>query len=129
VLPVDQGFLSGTAIQFLLGEGRILESFFVAAESCEGEEISLDLRPKQSASYERLVLRVDKGSGEILATAVMDLFGNRTDVVFEKVERNRSPSDALFRFEPSEDDRVLRLPAPPWAAFRFPVASPTHPAG
>jgi outer membrane lipoprotein carrier protein len=112
ILSVDEGFLSGTAIQFLLGEGRILESFVVSAESCEGDQVSLDLQPKESASYERLKLRVERASGAILATAVVDLFGNRTDVVFEKVQRNRSPEDALFRFEPSKDDRVLTLPGP-----------------
>jgi outer membrane lipoprotein carrier protein len=113
VLSVDAGFLSGTAIQFLLGEGQILESFIVSAESCEGDEVSLDLQPKQAASYERLKLRVDRASGAILATAVLDLFGNRTDVVFGKVQRNRAPGDALFRFEPSPDDRVLTLPDRP----------------
>jgi outer membrane lipoprotein-sorting protein len=110
VLSVDAGFLSGTAIQFLLGEGKILESFIVSAESCEGDELSLDLRPKQNASYERLKLRVEKASGAILATAVLDLFGNRTEVVFERMQRNRAPDESLFRFEPSEDDRVLTLP-------------------
>ena len=113
VLAVDAGFLSGTAIQFLLGEGQILESFTVSAESCKGEEVTLVLQPRQPASYERLELRVDETSGAILATAVLDLFGNRTDVAFEKVERNRAPDDALFRFEPSEGDRVLTLPAAP----------------
>jgi len=113
VFSVDAGFLSGTAIRFLLGEGRILESFFASAQSCEGDEVSLDLQPKQSATYERLKLRVERASGAILATAVVDLFGNRTEVVFENVERNRSPGDSLFRFEPSEDDRVLTLPGIP----------------
>jgi len=111
VLSVEAGFLSGTAIQFLLGEGQILESFVVSAESCEGDEVSLDLQPKRLASYERLELRVDKASGAILATAVVDLFGNRTEVVFEKMQQNRSPDEALFHFEPSEDDRVLTLPS------------------
>jgi outer membrane lipoprotein carrier protein len=110
VLSVDTGFLSGTAIQFLLGEGKILESFDVGAESCEGDQVYLDLRPKQMASYERLRLRVERASGAILATTVFDLFGNRTEVVFEKMQRNRAPDPALFRFEPSADDRVLRLP-------------------
>lgn len=110
VLSVDAGFLSGTAIQFLLGEGQILESFNVSAGSCEGDEVSLDLRPKQNASYERLELRVEKASGAVLATSVLDLFGNRTDVVFERMQRNRSPDEGLFRFEPSKDDRVLKLP-------------------
>jgi len=113
VLSVDAGFLSGTAVQFLLGEGQILESFLVSAKTCEGDEISLDLQPKQIATYERLELRVDKANGAILATAVVDLFGNRTDVVFEKVQRNSNPDEAVFRFEPSPDDRVLTLPGVP----------------
>jgi outer membrane lipoprotein carrier protein len=111
VFSVDAGFLSGTAIQFLLGEGKILESFVVSAESCGGDEVSLDLQPKQIASYERLKLRVEKASGAVLATAVVDLFGNRTDVVFERVEKNRAPDEALFRFEPAPDDRILTLPS------------------
>jgi len=113
VFSVDAGFLSGTAIQFLLGEGRILESFIVSAESCQGKEVSLDLKPKQIASYERLKLRVDRESGAILATSVVDLFGNRTDVVFEKMQRNSAPDEALFHFEPSEGDRILTLPSEP----------------
>jgi outer membrane lipoprotein carrier protein len=113
VFSVDAGFLSGTAIQFLLGEGQILESFTASAESCEGGEVTLVLQPREAASYERLELRVDKATGAILATAVLDLFGNRTDVVFGKVERNTAPEDALFRFEPSPDDRVLTIPAAP----------------
>lgn len=113
VFSVDAGFLSGTAIQFLLGEGRILESFVVSAESCQGAQVTLGLQPKQIASYERLELRVDRESGAILATAVVDLFGNRTDVRFEKMQRNSAPDEALFRFEPSEDDRILTLPREP----------------
>jgi len=113
VLPVDAGFLSGTSIQFLLGEGEILESFSVDAKSCLGEEVSLRLQPKESSTYEWLELRVDAASGAILATTVVDLFGNRTDVEFEKVQRNSDPSDALFRFEPAEDDRILTLPSVP----------------
>jgi outer membrane lipoprotein carrier protein len=113
VLPVDAGFLSGTAIQFLLGEGQLLESFSVAVDSCDADVVSLELRPKQSASYELLTLRVEAASGAILATAVVDLFGNRTDVVFENVQRNLDPDDDLFHFEPSSDDRVLTLPSVP----------------
>jgi outer membrane lipoprotein-sorting protein len=113
VFSVDAGFLSGTAIQFLLGQGRILESFSVGAKSCDGDVVTLNLQPKKTASYERLELRVDRTAGAILATAVVDLFGNRTDVAFENVQRNLAPDDSSFRFEPSEDDRVLTLPDAP----------------
>ncbi len=113
VLAVGAGFLSGAAIQFLLGEGKILESFRVAASSCEGERVTLALHPRQPATYERLELVVDPASGVIRETEVVDLFGNRTHVVFEDMDTNQDPPVTLFRFEPPEGVRVLELPKNP----------------
>jgi len=113
VLEVDEGFLSGAAIQFLLGEGKLLESFEVEARSCEADNAHLDLRPRADASYERIELRVALPSGEIRETTVHDLFGNRTQVVFEDVAINTAPEASLFRFEPPEGVRVLSLPEAP----------------
>ena len=107
-LPVGQGFLSGTAVQFLLGEGRILESFDVRAEGCGGGEVRLFLKPREEASYESLELRVDPTSGDVRATAVVDLFGNRTDVEFASLRANQRPDPARFRFEAEPGVRVLR---------------------
>jgi outer membrane lipoprotein carrier protein len=36
-LQVTKGFLSGAALQFLLGDGQILESFDVRATTCDGD--------------------------------------------------------------------------------------------
>lgn len=105
--PVGQGFLSGTAVQFLLGEGQILTAFDVAAESCGSEPVHLLLTPKQDATYERLELWVAK-SGDVKGTAVVDLFGNRTEVTFDSLRANRDPAASLFRFEPEPGVRVLR---------------------
>jgi outer membrane lipoprotein carrier protein len=112
VLPVDRAFLSGAAIQFLLGEGRILESFRVSAETCAGESVELALVPRAESTYERLVLQVRTDSGAVQGTEVFDLFGNRTRVRFEQVETNREPPEGLFRFEAPEGVRVLSLESP-----------------
>lgn len=109
VMEVGEGFLSGTAIQFLLGEGDLLESFEVRARGCGEERVRLELRPKREATYERLDLAVDPETGLVQATSVHDLFGNRTDVVFEEVRLDTDPDPALFRFEPPEGVRVLEL--------------------
>jgi outer membrane lipoprotein carrier protein len=115
--PVGQGFLSGTAVQFLLGEGRIRETYEVKAEGCGEETVRLFLRPREDATYERLELLVSAEGGDVRATAVIDLFGNRTDVVFDSLRTNLSPDSATFRFVPGPDDRVLRAaPAEPGAA-------------
>jgi outer membrane lipoprotein carrier protein len=109
---VGEGFLSGTAVQFLLGEGRILEAFSVRAEGCGGETVTLFLTPRQEASYESLELRVDPKTGDVRGTAVVDLFGNRTDVTFASLRANVRPDPARFRFEPEPGVRVLRVPEP-----------------
>jgi outer membrane lipoprotein carrier protein len=105
---VGQGFLSGTAVQFLLGEGKILDAFEVRAEQCSGESVRLFLKPRQETTYESLELVVSPGSGDVRGTAVVDLFGNRTDVVFESLRVNRHPDAARFRFVPEPGVRVLR---------------------
>ena len=105
---VGQGFLSGTAVQFLLGEGRILDAFEVRAERCSGESVRLFLTPREETSYESLELVVSPTSGDVRGTAVVDLFGNRTDVSFESLQLNRSPDPARFRFVAEPGVRVLR---------------------
>jgi outer membrane lipoprotein carrier protein len=109
---VGEGFLSGTAVQFLLGEGRILEAFTVRAEGCGGDAVTLFLTPREEASYESLELRVDPKTGDVRGTAVVDLFGNRTDVAFSSLRSNVRPDPARFRFEAEPGVRVLR-PAEP----------------
>jgi outer membrane lipoprotein carrier protein len=107
--PVGEGFLSGTAVQFLLGEGRITEAFEVRSDACEGESVRLFLTPREEASYESLELLVRPASGDVLGTAVIDLFGNRTDVRFESLQVNRGPDPGRFRFEPEPGVRVMRV--------------------
>jgi outer membrane lipoprotein carrier protein len=114
VLDVEQGFLSAAAIQFLLGSGRLRDSFDVEARRCEGERAELELRPRAEASYERIDLVVDRASGWIRETTVVDLLGNETRVRFEDIETGAPPDDARFRFEPGPGDRVLMVePAAP----------------
>ncbi len=110
--PVGEGFLSGTAVQFLLGEGRIRDTYEVKAEGCGKPTVRLFLRPREDATYERLELLVDAAKGEVRETAVIDLFGNRTDVVFESLRTNLSPDPASFRFTPGPGVKVLRASPP-----------------
>jgi len=108
--PNAESFLSGAAIQFLLGKGRLLETFRVSALRCGPGGALLDLVPRQPASYERLQLLADPASGEIQETAVFDLVGNVTRVSFSRVEVNRHPPASLFQFEPPPGVQVIELP-------------------
>jgi outer membrane lipoprotein carrier protein len=112
-LAVTAGFLSGAALQFLLGDGQILESFDVTAQSCEPGRVALALKPKEDATYERLGLLADPESGDILATSVLDLFGNLTQIEFDAIEVNQSPGDSTFEFEVPEGVEVLEYEGSP----------------
>ena len=106
-LEVTAGFLSGAALQFLLGDGKILESFDVEAASCAGDRVSLDLIPKADATYEKLGLVADRESGEILATSVLDLFGNLTHIEFSDIQINQAPAAGTFELEIPEGVEVI----------------------
>jgi outer membrane lipoprotein carrier protein len=108
-LSVTAGFLSGAALQFLLGDGRILESFTVTVDStrCEPGRVHLDLLPKQDATYERLGLIADRETGDVLGTSVLDLFGNSTRIEFQAIEVNLDPPASTFEFEVPEGVELI----------------------
>jgi outer membrane lipoprotein carrier protein len=111
-LPVGEGFLSGAAIQFLLGEGEIRRDFLVTAETCSPAKVELVLVPRRDASYEKLRVRSDPATGELLETTVTDLFGNVTQIAFSATRTNLSPAEELFRFQAPAGVRVIELPTP-----------------
>lgn len=109
---VADGYLSGAAIQFLLGEGDVLRDFRVRAESCAGDVVDLELVPRQAATYEKLRVRAERASGDLLETTVVDLLGNVTKVVFQDVQANLDPAPELFRFEPPAGVRLIEVEPP-----------------
>jgi len=109
-LPVTQGYLSGAALQFLLGDGRLLEAFRVSASGCgRASRVELDLEPREPASYERLGLTVLEATGEVVATWIVDLFGNRTLISFRNIVWNQHPAPELFEFSPGPDVEVIEM--------------------
>ena len=123
-MAVTGAFLSGAAIQFLLGDGDLQRDFEISSSerpdsgpsACDSPRVDLELRPRAEAHYEKLLLRVDPSSGEVHETTVVDLFGNRTHVELLDVETDRHPDAATFRFDPPAGVRVIDLsgehPAP-----------------
>lgn len=109
---VSDGYLSGAAIQFLLGEGNILRDFRVSAESCAGDVIELELVPRQPASYEMLRVRAERASGDLLETTIVDLLGNTTRVAFQGIQANLDPAPELFRFDPPPGVRLIEVEPP-----------------
>jgi outer membrane lipoprotein carrier protein len=108
-LPVGEGFLSGAAIQFLLGEGKIQRDFAVTAQVCTDAKVELELVPRRDATYEKLQVRSDPATGELLETTVTDLLGNVTQIAFSGMRTNLRPPDSQFRFDAPKGVRVIEL--------------------
>jgi outer membrane lipoprotein carrier protein len=111
-LPATEGYLSGAAIQFLLGEAKIERDFEVSALHCEEAGAELELRPRNPSSYEKLHVLVNPETGDLLKTTVFFVLGNVTEVAFFNIERNVDPAASVFRFEPPSDVRVIELNDP-----------------
>jgi len=111
-LPVTQGYMTGAALSFLVGDGELSSEFEISASECAGEEVELDLAPREDATYERLGLRVVRASGEVRATSIVDLFGNVTVLEFEGLETNRDPTGEVFEFDVPDGVRVIDLTQP-----------------
>jgi outer membrane lipoprotein carrier protein len=112
-LPVTGGAMTGAAVQFLLGEGRIERDFRVSAEACSASEARLSLVPREPATYEKLRIVTDPRSGDLRETEVVDLLGNVTRVAFRDVRTNAGAAPELFVFEPPEGVEMIELSAPP----------------
>jgi outer membrane lipoprotein carrier protein len=112
-LEVGEAWLSGAAIQFLLGEGQILRDFDTRADACDAREAQLVLVPRRPATYEELRLRVDPRSGDVLETEVHDLLGNVTRVSFQDLEFDTNPAPELFRFQAPKGVTVLEMDESP----------------
>lgn len=112
-LSLGEGHLSAAGVQFLLGEGKLLDEFRVTASGCGDATVTLGLTPKREAQYERLEMRVDRVSFAVRETSVVDLFGNRTTIAFDELRENTKPAADLFAFTPPEGVRVLSVPGAP----------------
>lgn len=104
-------FLSGAALQFLLGGGRLSDEFELRAQRCGESPTALILHPREPSSFEQVELVVDPETGEVGETRVVDLLGNRTHLILENVQLNRDPDPMLFDFTPPPGTRVLEMPA------------------
>lgn len=112
-LPVDEGFLSGAAVSFLLGEGDLRRDFEIRLVSCETSRAVLELVPREAASYESLRVTADPRSGLLQHTRITDLLGNVTDVELSQLETNQKPAPETFRFVAPEGVHVVELEPTP----------------
>jgi outer membrane lipoprotein carrier protein len=112
-LPATEGYLSGAAIQFLLGEGDMGRDFEISALACGEDSAELLLVPRTPASYEKLHVVVNPGTGDLKKTTVFFVLGNVTEVEFSDIQINLDPPPETFRLEPPPGVRVIELEPSP----------------
>ena len=110
-LSVTQEYLSGAAVSFLFGEGKLSREFEIRAVESGASEATLELVPREAATYEKLRARIDPRSGELRATTVIDLLGNETTVALFDTRVNQAPKAELFHFEVPVGAQVVDLDA------------------
>jgi outer membrane lipoprotein carrier protein len=112
-LRVGAAYLSGAAIQFLLGEGDMRRDFRVTLLACADDAVALDLQPREDAAYERLRVHIDPATGDLTRTEIVDLFGNVTEVAFSGMRANLDPPAETFRFDVPDGVRVIEIGGAP----------------
>ncbi len=118
-MPVGDGWLSGAAVQFLLGEGDMRRDFRVTGLACDAGSVELELHPRSAASFEKLGIVADPASGDLRRTRITDVLGNVTEVAFTDIRVNREPKAETFRFEAPEGVDVIEVePVTPAAGGR-----------
>jgi len=111
-LPATEGYLSGVAIEFLMGKGTLEQDFEISALRCGADVAELRLLPRKPSSYEKLDVVVNPRTGELLKTTVYFVLGNVTEVAFSNIELNVHPAASLFQFDPPPDVRGIELNEP-----------------
>jgi outer membrane lipoprotein carrier protein len=97
IAPLSPQTLSPTALGFLLG-GADLPSTFRAEllEASDPTELRLRLVPKQEAGFQHLELRLDAASHQLRGSVLVDLFGNRTELLFRDVRHDGEVAPDAF---------------------------------
>lgn len=106
--------LQSTPLQFLLGRGRIRDSYEVSVEAesrpkLEGTVV-LRLVPRSSdSSYSWIEIECDERSYELRRLTVREPSGNTSEFLLTNVSTNIRVDDRRFRFSIPEGVEVIRL--------------------
>ncbi len=97
------------ALQFLMGEGELLEEFDVElSEDSTAKRPTLELVPKEpTADYKKLEFVINPETFEVSKTTLFDPYGNSNEIDFRNSSVNQNISADSFDFEPPEGAREL----------------------
>jgi outer membrane lipoprotein carrier protein len=110
IAPLGPRVMSPTALGFLLG-GADLRATFRAEllETPDPTELRLLLVPKQEAGFQHLELRLDAASHRLRGSVLVDLFGNRTELIFREVRHDGEVAPDAFEIHVPDGTEVIDL--------------------
>ena len=98
--------------RYLFGQGNLSEDFELSvapAGVAKADQDGLVLKPKKSSrDFKSLTLVVDKKTGEIRTTILVDPYDNESTIIFEKTEY-KTLNDTVFQFTPPKNTTVRDL--------------------
>jgi outer membrane lipoprotein carrier protein len=111
-MQMENIYSSNTPAMFLIGKGKLSESFAVDKVLNEKNLITLTLLPKDSEmNINRLLLFVNDKNYQITGSSVYDNLGNKTEIQFSSIQINQSISDNFFNFDVPEGVDVVDFSA------------------
>ncbi len=114
VSPLSDEELRSTPLQFLLGRGRILESFAVSWEGelppAAGDTVLLRLVPRRpDSSYAHVVLECDRTTYELRRVVIREATGGMSEFLLANVRTNVRIDGSRFRFKIPPGVEVVHL--------------------
>ncbi len=101
-----------SSIQFLWGEGKLTDTFTPSIgkaadyDTPKGAQV-LVLKPKRGASYAKLVLFVDAGTGAVQSSTIFETAGNKNHFKFNSVRINSGMKASDFAYTPPKNFEVI----------------------
>jgi outer membrane lipoprotein carrier protein len=110
IAPLGPHAMSPTALGFLLGEADLRESFRAERlEVSDPKEIRLRLVPKAEAGFQHLELRLDAAGLGLRGSLLVDLFGNRTELLFHDLRYDGEIAPDTFEIRVPDGTEVIDL--------------------
>ena len=94
-----------TSITFLWGKGRLADEFDIVRHGTDG----LKLTPLTPQGFASVRFQVDRKTGQVESSTVIDAQGNENRIVFSKVTLNAKLPDSRFHFTPPKGAEVKEL--------------------
>lgn len=105
-------YSSNTPIMFLIGKGKLSETFEIQKVSRTLGRITLTLLPKDAEmNIDKLLLFVNDKNYQITGSSVYDNLGNKTEIQFYSIRVNEEISDEFFNFKVPEGVDIVDFSA------------------